>query len=506
MSIRLRLTLLYSVILALTLASFSGMLYGWQWRSVRSREEGLLANAARRMAGVRRLGDQEAGERWPEERWPEERWPEERGLPPVLPFPEELPNREFGAWTMYVQIIDLEGEPVLRSENLGEAVLPLSDAGQNAVRNGDPWVESAVVEDEHLLIHSEPVITEGQVIEAVQIARSLTDQDQYLNTLGRNLLAGSGIVTVGAFGIGWLLSGLVLRPIHRITQTAQAIGAERDLSRRVQYTGPNDEVGQLATTFNAMLAELQAAYHQVEQALQQQRQFVADVSHELRTPLTTLRGNLGLLRREPSISTEDREDILDDMVGESDRLIRLVSDLLTLARAEARRLLQSEPIEVKPLIEDVGRQARLLDPGRTITCDGLLDVAVLGDQDALKQVLLILMDNALKHTAGPVTVTTATTDPKDSRNPSGPNVAISIQDAGPGITPEALPRIFERFYRGEEARVKSGVGLGLPIAKALVEAQNGTLTIESQVGQGSIATITLPQVATPRKQSDIAPA
>jgi two-component system OmpR family sensor kinase len=194
------------------------------------------------------------------------------------------------------------------------------------------------------------------------------------------------------------------------------------------------------------------------------------------------------------------------MVGESDRLIRLVSDLLTLARAEAGRLLQSEPIEVKPLIEDVGRQARLLDPGRTITCDGLLDVAVLGDSDALKQVLLILMDNALKHTTGPVTVTTAITDPKDLRNPSGPNVAIGIQDTGAGITPEALPRIFERFYRGEEAQVKSGIGLGLPIAKALIEAQNGTLTIESQVGQGSAATVTLPQVAAPRKESDIAPA
>lgn len=501
MSIRLRLTLLYSVILALTLAGFSGMLYGWQWRSVRSREERMLTDAARRMAGARQLGDQEAGGRWPEEHRPQE-----RGLPPIPPFPEEPPNREFGAWTMYVQIIDLEGEPVLRSENLGDVILPLSDRGQDAVQNGESWVESAVVEDEHLLIHSEPVISEGQVIETVQIARSLTDQDQYLSTLGTNLIAGSGVVTLVAFGIGWLLSGLVLRPIHRITQTAQAIGAERDLSRRVQYTGPHDEVGQLATTFNAMLAELQAAYHQVEQALQQQRQFVADVSHELRTPLTTLRGNLGLLRREPSISTEDREDILDDMVGESDRLIRLVSDLLTLARAEAGRLLESEPIEVKPLIEDVSRQAGLLDPGRTITCDGLLDVAVLGDQDALKQVLLILMDNALKHTNGPVTVTTAITDPKGLRNPPGPYVAISIRDAGPGITAETLPRIFERFYRGEEAQVKSGIGLGLPIAKALVEAQNGTLTIESQVGQGSVATVTLPQVATLWKESDILPA
>ncbi len=488
MSIRLRLTLLYSVILALTLAGFSAMLYGWQAQSVRSREEQMLADAARRMVGIRRLGDQGAGDRWPEERRPEEGWPEQRGLPPIPPSAEEPPNRQFGAWTMYVQIVDLEGEPVLRSENLGDVTLPLSDRGQDAVWNGEPWVETATVEDEHLLIHSEPVITEGHVIEAVQIARSLADQDQYLNTLGRNLLAGSGIVTLVAFGIGWLLSALVLQPIHRITQTAQTIGAEQDLSRRVQYTGPNDEIGRLATTFNVMLTQLQAAYHQVEQALEQQRQFVADVSHELRTPLTTLRGNLGLLRREPSISTEDREDILDDMVGESDRLIRLVSDLLTLARAGAGRLLQSEPVAVRPLIEDVCRQARLLDPQRDITCDDLADVLVIGDQDALKQVLLILMDNALRHTAGQITVSATTTELSGLGNTSG--ISISICDSGPGIDPETLLHVFERFYRGGET--KSGIGLGLSIAKALIEAQNGTLTIQSQPGQSTTATITLP--------------
>jgi two-component system OmpR family sensor kinase len=289
-----------------------------------------------------------------------------------------------------------------------------------------------------------------------------------------------------AFAAGWILSGLVLRPVNRITQTAQAIGAERDLSRRVQYTGPNDEIGQLATTFNTMLTELQAAYRQ-------QQQFVADVSHELRTPLTTLRGNLALLRRQPSISSEDREDILGDMVDESDRLIRLVNDLLMLVRAGVGRQLRSEPIQVKPLVEEVARQTQLLDPGRIIACDSLPDVAVAGDQDALKQVLLILMDNALKHTTGPITISTAVADAKGSRNPSDPSVAISIRDSGPGISPEVLCHLFERFYRGEDARETSGLGLGLPIAKALVEAQDGRLTIDSQVDRGSVVTVILPQ-------------
>jgi signal transduction histidine kinase len=274
------------------------------------------------------------------------------------------------------------------------------------------------------------------------------------------------------------MSGLVLRPVNRITQTAHDIGAERDFGRRVDHSGPNDEIGRLATTFNEMLGELQAAY-------QQQRQFVADVSHELRTPLTTIRGNLDLLNREPAVGAEEQADILEDMTEESDRLIRLVNDLLALAHAESGRQLRSEAVHVKPLIEDVCRQARLLDPDRAITCDDVRDVAVTGDRDALRQVLLILMDNALKHTTGTVTVSAEAIEE---------HVALHVRDTGPGIGAEELDRIFERFYRGQGASLGPNTGLGLAIARALVEAQGGTITVESQPERGSMFTVTLPQV------------
>jgi two-component system OmpR family sensor kinase len=178
------------------------------------------------------------------------------------------------------------------------------------------------------------------------------------------------------------------------------------------------------------------------------------------------------------------------MAGESDRLIRLVNDLLALAHAESGRQLQSETVWVKPLVEDVCRQARLLDPERTITCTDLVDVAVTGDRDAFKQVLLILMDNALKHTGGAIAVSTAVADER---------ATIGIRDSGPGIDPEVLPYVFERFYRGDEARSRPGIGLGLPIARALVEAQNGTISIESQVAHGSIITFTLPRTPVQRE-------
>ena len=473
MSIRLRLTLLYSAILALTLVAFSVAVYSIQSQSTLNEQKRELAGMARRTAERLQFPD----------RWPGEPRPDE---PPLPPFPldhGEVPTRTFGLRSIYVQHLDLDGEVIFRSENLEEITLPLSDRGMNAVQGGEPWAETTVVEGERLLIHSEPVVIEGQVTQVVQVARLLGERDQHLRTLAQNLLIASGVVTAAAFGMGWVLSGAVLRPIHRITQTAQAIGAERDLSRRVRHDGPNDEIGQLATTFNAMLAQLQAAYEQVEQALQQQRQFVADVSHELRTPLTTIRGNLALLRRGPSVSAEDREDILTDMVDESKRLIRLVNDLLALAHAESGRHLESETIWVKPLIEDVCRQANLLEPDRTITCADLLDVNVVGDRDALKQVLLILMDNALKHTSGTVAVTTAVADK---------HVAIRVHDDGSGIDPDVLAHVFERFYRGADARSKPGIGLGLPIAKALVEAQDGTITVESEAGQGSVFTVTMP--------------
>jgi len=251
------------------------------------------------------------------------------------------------------------------------------------------------------------------------------------------------------------------------------------LSRRVRYAGPNDELGQLATTFNTMLAELEVAY-------QQQQQFVADVSHELRTPLTTIRGNLELLHRRPPICDEDRAEILSDMREESERLIRLVNDLLMLAHADARQPLKSESVPVKMLIQDVCHQAKFLASDRSIAYAQLPDATVVGDRDALKQVLLILIDNALKHTTGRITVTAQVIEA---------GVTISVHDTGPGIGSDILSHLFERFHRGDSRLNQEDSGLGLAIAKALVEAQGGTITVESQVELGSVFTVTLPQAA-----------
>lgn len=459
MSIRLRLTLLYSLILALTLVAFSVILYMTQARTTLHETKEALAGRAKFLIEV-----------------PLAHHAMDKALKPD--------HSKLGTFT---QICDLDGNVLGRSPNLGDTlVLPVGEASLQAARRGETWVEIAEIEAERLLIHNQP-FTYGSDDRALvlQIAASLADQDQNLNTLGRILVIGSSVAVIAAFGVGWLLAGLTLRPINRLRQTAQTIGAERDFNRRVDYSGPNDEIGHLVTTFNDMLAQLQAAYMQVEETLQTQRRFVADASHELRTPLTTLRGNISLLQRQPPIHAEDQTDILDDMVEETERLMRLVNDLLALARADAGRPLHQEPVRLKPLIEDVCQQIKLLAPERSIICQSNLDAMVVGDGDALRQVLLILLDNALKHTPPEAIITLAT-------GLNRGQVSIQVSDNGPGITSAHLPHIFDRFYRGDTSRSSPGAGLGLAIAEELTKAQNGVITVKSQTAQGSTFTLTLP--------------
>jgi two-component system OmpR family sensor kinase len=172
------------------------------------------------------------------------------------------------------------------------------------------------------------------------------------------------------------------------------------------------------------------------------------------------------------------------MVDESDRLVRLVNDLLLLARADAGRSLAKEPLEIQPVLEETVRQAHQLDENRQITLDAVPDISILGVRDAFKQVMLILLDNALKHSDGDVNV-------EISRNNAQAN--IRVQDHGSGIAPDKIGHIFDRFYRGKDNKpITPGFGLGLPIAKSLVEGMDGTIAIESILNQGSIVILRFP--------------
>jgi signal transduction histidine kinase len=473
MSIRLRFTLLYNAILALTLAVFGVALYSIQAQTTYEalRMDMLRTSGTLGASIVRSITNPGAQS-------------EPNNPPPPRPFTtfsndqafQKLPEREI------VRILDSAGNLVASPFGRSGDNLPLSAAGLTSLQGQQDWWEKGTFLDQSMLIYSHPIVSNGKVTYIVQVARPLTERDRSLQSLAVTLLIASLTTILIAFGIGWLFSRIILTPIQRITQTARTIGDERDFTQRVAYSGPQDEVGQLATTFNSMLARLQDAYQQVAHSLEMQRDFVADVSHELRTPLTTLRGNLGLLGRTPPIPVDEQTDILTDMTDESDRMIRLVNDLLVLARADAGRSLARDAFPILPVLEETCRQARQLDPARDIslTAD---DLELFGDRDAFKQVLLVALDNALKHSSGAVLVSAAQ---------KGALVEVRVQDHGEGIAPEKLEHIFDRFYRGEDATTIPGFGLGLPIAKSLVTAMGGEISMQSELGHGSTLVLTFP--------------
>jgi two-component system OmpR family sensor kinase len=353
-----------------------------------------------------------------------------------------------------------------------------------------------------LRLYSQPLVVENRVVGILQVARPLEPALATLGQLKAVLIAGGVISMTVCALLGLLVARAALRPIDRLTREAERIGQTQDFSVRVppETSGRTDEVGRLAATFNAMLDQLQQGYAALQQAnkrlqaaLESQRRFVADASHELRTPLTTVRGNAALLRRFERLTPEDRRGAVEQIVGESERMSRLVNDLLTLARADAGQLLERKPVAIGPLIEDVALQGRILAGDKVaFNLVRVVDAEVLGDADALRQLLLILVDNAIKYTPAAGSVSLGAGIESQGNTGAQRVVRINVVDTGIGISAADLPHVFERFYRADRARHTGGTGLGLAIGKWIAEAHGGTISAQSAPGAGSIFTVTLP--------------
>jgi signal transduction histidine kinase len=391
----------------------------------------------------------------------------------------------FSTPAVYIQVIRGDGSVARRSQNLGDQRLPL-DADLLAVNmTNQPALKTVTLgNNTRLRMVSVPISVAGQVVGAVQVGQPLSDVDAVLQRVLVLLMGGTIATIIVAGGVGLLMSWLALSPIDRITQTAGRIARAQDLGRRLPVPTTDDEVGRLVSTFNAMLERL-------DRLFQAQQRLGADVSHELRTPLTTIRGNVALLRRGAADDPVERAAALDAIEGEANRMGRLVADLLLLAQAEAGMKLEKQHVELDTLILEVYRQAQLMSASRFPTGErvairlGHEDQAIIeGDPDRLKQLLLNLIDNALKYTppGGQITISLY-------RDQEG--VRVSVADNGVGIPPDVLPHIFDRFYRAQREGRK-GVGLGLSIAHWIAEAHDGRLTVESQVGQGTTFTLWLP--------------
>jgi len=322
----------------------------------------------------------------------------------------------------------------------------------------------------------------------LQVTQSLESVEQTLLLLRLQLLWGVPLALLLAGGGGYFLAARALRPIDRITRTAQGINSS-DLSTRIGHSGPPDEVGRLAATFDAMLDRLQSAFDR-------ERRFTADAAHELRTPLTALKGRIGVTLSQPRQAAE-YGDSLQEMEHQVDRLIRLSSDLLFIARLDQGQVKRrQDPIGLDDLLAAVVEQLRPLAEAKPISLpdpepSGL---TIPGDMDLMIRLFLNLMDNAIKFTppGGRVSV--------EVRR-SGEQATIAIRDSGPGIPPEHRARLFERFYRVGSDRARTdgqgGAGLGLAIAHEIARAHGGSLTVESGLGEGSTFSVRLPLAPMP---------
>jgi len=306
--------------------------------------------------------------------------------------------------------------------------------------------------------------------------------DAELHELLVAILIGLPIALLGAALWGHSLAGRALRPIQEITAQAQTISAER-LGRRVPVENPNDELGQLARVLNDLLARLETSFEQM-------RRFTADASHELRTPLTAIRSvGEGALRGHHADPAW--RDVVGSMLEEVERLTTLVDALLTLSRAEGGHIaLRREPVALLDLTREVASHVSVLaeDKRQEIDLrsdDGLAPVNV--DRTVVREALINLLDNAIKYS--PEGARIAVRVGSASRRAS-----VEITDQGPGIAPEHLERIFERFYRVDKARSRElgGAGLGLAIAKWAIDVHGGSIEVESREGGGSTFRVLLP--------------
>ena len=313
---------------------------------------------------------------------------------------------------------------------------------------------------------------------------STAEADHSLAHLRIALFSAVPVIFVAAAAVAYLLAGRALAPMAQVTEATRRITADR-LGDRLPVPYQGDELGRLAATVNDMLARLERAFVEM-------RRFTADASHELRTPLTVLRAEVEVAQGKP-LSPDDVRELLASVLEECDRLARLTDQLLTLARQDAGTVPpKREPVDVavlaagvvedlSPLAEAKGQTLRLgVEPGR----DGLV---VPGDSGQLRQALVNLIDNAVKYTPEGGTV-----EVRVGATPVG--VAVTVADTGEGIPAEHLPRVFDRFYRVDKARSRElgGTGLGLAIMKGIVEGHGGRVELTSEVGRGTVCTVTIP--------------
>ncbi|GCE12946.1 two-component sensor histidine kinase [Tengunoibacter tsumagoiensis] len=430
-------------------------------------------------------------------------------------WPDHIPLQAVDAYRepgVVVEVVDRQGELHALS-NTGGQRIPVGEQQLQMIGDGQTIWMTIFSAGRHIRVRGVPIYAPLQtgsspsshqpVIGALLVAKSLEDVDVTMILL-RTLLVISSIFTfTGALVGGWMLANSLLKPLSDMAKTAREITIATasgtrigNLSLRVKRPSGDDEIVEVVETFNQMLSDL-------ESAAQLQRRFVDDASHELRAPLTTVQGNLSFLQRHmEELPVEERRSMLTDAYGETLRLSQLVEQLLLLAHVDADQVspqLPPQPTAHQPLVEvdravlHIVRQLRgrlEMDSAmkKSLEIEQIDPVRVRGDEESIRRIILILLDNALKYTQESQQARISI-----SLIQQGPEALLRVRDTGIGIDAEDLPHIFERFYRADRARSRQdGTGLGLSIAQLLVERLGGRIGVKSQPGVGSTFSVWLP--------------
>ena len=380
-----------------------------------------------------------------------------------------------------VRLLDAHGQLLHQTPAFRALRVPAESITQPL--QSTPWQGTVTSSDgQEVRLVSRALTENGQIFAVIQVGESLAQLHALLHDLvGELLVVGLLVLLACATGSYWL-AARAFAPIQRLAATARSIKAG-NLHHRVTVPPARDEVQYLALTLNEMIDSL-------DQAFSRQRRFVADASHELRTPVAVIRNktDVALLGAR---TQQDYITVLQGINAESERLGHLISDLLALARGdEGRTQFEREPVRLDLLAGAVAANADLLAAERGITLEvqAPRPVTILGDEARLIQVVMNLVENAVRYTnpGGRVAVTVEAQQGQ---------ALLSVCDTGIGIAPEHLPHIFERFYRADSARRRTGGssnGLGLSIVEWVVHAHGGAVAVESRVGRGSSFTVTLP--------------
>lgn len=369
---------------------------------------------------------------------------------------------------IYFRILSPQEDVLGQSALLKEKDIPLK-----------PGYNDLLIDNRLFIYRSSFVLKRGNFIGYLQGVREMTLEYRFLRALLTVMIATSLVGILGAVLTGYMVTKKTLKPLSQMTNTVRNISFN-DLGKRLELTGPEDELYHLADTFNSMLDRL-------EDSFKKQQQFISDASHELRTPISVIRGYINLLDRWGKNEEEVRDEAIEAIKNEAVNMQSLTEGLLFLARSDSDQLeIKEDYFSWKELINELLKETEMISEDLLIDTNHIPELDFYGDRKLIKQMLRIFIDNSIKYTptGGKIRINSVVT-----RN----GIKVSIIDSGIGIAEGDIPYIFERFYRADKSRSeKKGLGLGLSIAKWIIEEHQGEVVVKSSQGEGTTIEVFLP--------------